>query len=216
MQRLAKQFLTTQEQQRITECVQQAERKTSGEIVPMVVSSSHSYPLADIIGGCFIAFPSSLLAAHLTGPYFWVGPDNMWIFLSFLIIFYPLAHLLVRRTSWLKQRFLLPQRVNQEVETAATAAFFTEQLYRTKAHNGVLLYISVFERRVCVLGDKGISDKIPQQSWQEIVQLVTNGIRQKRQTDAICDAIVRIGEILKDHFPAEADDKNELHNLIIR
>ena len=94
-------------------------------------------------------------------------------------------------------------------------AFFRQRLYRTEAQNGILLYISVFEHRVWILGDTGINDKIPQEQWQEIVDIVTNGIKKNRQAEAICEAITRIGTLLQEFFPYSEDDKDELHNLII-
>ena len=74
----------------------------------------------------------------------------------------------------------------------------------------------MFERRVWVLGDHGIDEKIDPQTWQEIVDLVSQGIKQGSPCRALCDGIERIGTILKNYFPIEADDKDELHNLIIR
>jgi putative membrane protein len=216
MKALAQSFLNQEEQQRITQCVHEAEKKTSGEIVPMVMSSSHDYPLASLTGASFIALPVSLLLTRLLGGLFWLGPDSMWLFLALFCALFTGAHLLISRLAPLKRLFLSPQRVEEEVKEAATTAFFTEELYRTKAENGILLYISVFERRVWVLADRGINDKIPQQQWQGIVDLVTAGIRDHRQCEAICEAIEQIGDILADFFPIEADDKDELHNLIIR
>ena len=73
----------------------------------------------------------------------------------------------------------------------------------------------MFERRVWVLGDHGIDEKIVPQTGQEIVDLVSQGIKQGSPCRALCDGIERIGTILKNYFPIEADDKDELHNLII-
>ena len=61
----------------------------------------------------------------------------------------------------------------------------------------------------------GINEKISQEQWQEIVDSVTSGIRKKRQAEAICEAVTRIGSILKECYPYEKDDRDELHNLII-
>lgn len=216
MKTLAQQFLTPEEQQRITQCVHGAEKQTSGEIVPMVSSESHTYPLSPIIGGTFFALPTALLAARIVGSSLWIGPDNMWLFLAcFIVIFLP-AFQLLKRLPWLKKFFLLPKRADKEVRDAALTAFYTENLYKTKAENGILLYISVFERRVWILADSGINERIPHDQWLELVDLVTDGIKANRQCDAICEAITRIGEILSAAFPIEQDDTNELHNLIIR
>lgn len=216
MQTRAELYLTPEEQKRINQCVHDAEKQTSGEIVPMIVSESHSYPLAPIIGATFITLPTSLLAARIIGSHLWIGPDNMWLFLvCFIGISVPAFHI-IKRVFWLKRLFLLPKRADEEVREAALSAFYTEKLYKTKAENGILLYISVFERRVWILADAGINQKISHDRWLEIVDLVTVGIRNHRQCNAICEAITRIGAILKDVFPIEQDDVNELHNLIIR
>lgn len=215
MTTLAQSFLTPAEQQKITRCVQDAEKQTSGEIVPMIVSESHRYPLAAVSGATFISLPTALLATRLLGNYFWIGPDNMWLFVICFILLYLVAHPLVSNVGWLKRRFLSPKRADEEVKAGAVQAFFRQRLYRTEAQNGILLYISVFEHRVWILGDTGINDKIPQEQWQEIVDIVTNGIKNNRQAEAICEAITRIGTLLQEFFPYSEDDKDELHNLII-
>ena len=216
MTTLAEQFLSPEEQQTVTEAVQAAEKKSSGEIVPMIVSESHSYPVAPIVGGVFFALPTALLSARLLGGLLWLGTDNMWLFLIFFTIYYGIAYISVKRIPRLKRLFFSPVRADLAVKEAAAAAFFSEALHDTRDANGILLYISVFEHRVWVLGDRGINDKIDPQTWQEIVDLVGRGIKQGNPCQAICAGIERIGGILEEHFPPRTDDKNELHNLIIR
>ena len=216
MKTLAQTFLSPEEQEKITRCVQEMERKTSGEIVPMVVSASHIYPLASVTGAVFLALPLALLATRLIGSTLWIGPDNMWLFIGCFSLLSTAGYHLVKRSLPLKRLFLASHRADEEVREAAATAFFTERLYRTKAKNGILLYISLLERRAWILADEGINARIPQDQWQDIVNRVTEGVRNKRQCDAICEAIERIGEMLQAHFPIAADDKDELHNLIIR
>ena len=216
MTTLAEQFLSAEERQTVTQAVQAAEKRTSGEIVAMIVSESHNYPVAPIVGGVFFALPSALLSARLFGGMFWLGTDNMWLFLIFFTVYYLIGNISVKRLPRLKRLFFSPLRADLAVKEAAAAAFFSEALHDTRDANGILLYISVFEHRVWVLGDRGIDYKIDPQVWQEIVDLVSRGIKQGRTCQAICDGIERIGAILEAHFPIKADDKNELHNLIIR
>ena len=216
MKTLAQQFLSVEEQKRITEAVQAAEKLTTGEIVPMVVSDSHTYPVAPIVGGVFFGLPLALLSARLFGAMLWLGSDNMWLFLAFFIVYYAFGYQAVKRLPGLKRYFFSSARADLAVQEGAAAAFFKESLHDTKAANGILLYISVFEQRVWVLGDRGINEKIEQQTWQEIVDLVTRGIKEGRRCKAICEAVERIGQVLQQHFPIEEGDKDELHNLIIR
>ena len=75
--------------------------------------------------------------------------------------------------------------------------------------------ISVFERRVWVLADRGINAKVAEGQWDEVVKMITDGIKQKRLADAICEAVEKIGALLRLHFPIKPDDTDELKNLII-
>ncbi len=216
MKTLAQKFLSEDEQRHINEAVQKAEKLTSGEIVPMVVSESHVYPVAPIVGGVFFGLPTALLSARLFGGLLWLGTDRMWLFLAFFVLYYFVAYQTVRRIPGLKRFFMSAQRADLAVQEGAAASFFNESLHDTRDANGILLYISVFEHRVWILGDRGINEKIDPQTWQEIVDLVTLGIKEGRACQAICQAIERIGEVLQEFFPIQPDDKNELHNLIIR
>lgn len=216
MEDLAKNFLNATEQQRVSEAVQQAERQTSGEIVPMVAGASHHYPMAAVTGAVFCALPMALAATALLGSYLWLGPQNMWLFVLFFGLFYLPMRFIIARSARLKRLFLTENQVTEEVEEAAITAFYHNKLHRTANENGVLIYVSVLERRVWILGDAGIDAKIPPQTWQEIIAELSAGIRQGKQAEALCSAINKVGLILKDHFPIGKDDRNELHNLIIR
>jgi putative membrane protein len=182
----------------------------------MIVSASHSYPIAPVTGGVFCALPMALLSARLFGAYLWLGTDSMWLFVAFFSVYYLVASQTVNRFPRLKRLFLSSQSAELAVQDAARSAFFAEALYRTRDANGILLFISVLEQRVWVLGDRGISQRIDQAAWQHIVDMVVRGIKKNRRCDAICEAISQIGSILEEHFPYKKDDTDELHNLIIR
>lgn len=216
METLAEKFLTQSERERVTEAVQAAERVTSGEIVPMVVSASHGYPLAGVLCSVSLATPLAILLTFIFGSFFWVGPQNMWLFLTCFAIGFVVIYRVSARSHKLKRYFLIEQEVEKEVQKAALAAFYEEQLYRTRDENGILIYISVFEQKVWILGDTNINAKIEQQVWDSVVEELTAGIKTGKQCKALCEAIVRIGSILQDHFPYQKDDIDELHNLIIR
>ncbi len=216
MQTLAQQFLTEGERQQISEATRLAEGRTSGEIVPMVVSESHEYPLAPVVGAAVIALPLSLLLTPYIAAPLWLGHQDMWIFLALFCLLTLPVHALVKRSNTCKRLFLSKNQVDEEVREAAVTAFFSEKLYKTKEENGILIFISVLERRVWILADSGINSRIRQEEWQELVSHITRGIREKRQCAAICEAIGRVGDILCEHFPINPTDHNELHNLIIR
>jgi len=215
MKDLAKTFLTDDERAQVTAAVKGAEKLTAGEIVVMIISSSYHYPMANIIGATIFGIPLALIFTTLTGEWLWIGGQNMWLFLGFLTVFFILFHEIVKRTLWLKRRFISEREFKEEVEEAAITHFFNQGLYRTRDESGVLVLISVFEHKVWVLADKGINAKVHEGQWDDIVKMIVDGIKQKRQTEAICKAVEKIGHLLKEHFPIKPDDTDELENVII-
>jgi putative membrane protein len=215
MENLAEKFLNDQDRERIKKAVEEAEKYTSGEIVPMVVSRSYHYPISDVIGGIIFALPLSLIMTFFMGGWLWIGHYNMWLFLGIITVLFILCQQTIKHADGLKRLFISDREIEEEVEEAAITGFFREGLYRTRDETGILIFISVFERRVWVLADRGINEKVKQGQWDEIVGMIIEGIKNNDQASAICEAIEEVGRILKEHFPIKADDRDELQNLII-
>jgi putative membrane protein len=215
MKNLAKNFLSENERQKIDAAVKAAEGRTSGEIVPMVISAAYHYPMADVIGAAALSIPLAIILTHVIGHWLWIGDRNLWLFLGVGAVLFLLFHTLVGRIPALKRCFVSQREMEEEVQEAAVTRFFGQGLYRTRDETGVLILISVFERKVWVLADRGINAKVKEGHWEEIVALITDGIRQHRPAEAICRAVESVGEILAVHFPVKADDTNELRNIIV-
>ncbi len=214
MKNLVNKFFTEADRAKITAAVHKSEKTTSGEIVPLVVTSSGRYPLADVIGALALSVPLALPAAYLLGPLIRMGRHDMWVFLGIETLLFLVWYLLVNNVLWFKRLFISRQEMLDEVRTAALAGFYEKGLHRTRDETGVLIYISIFERKVWVLGDRGIHEKVGDEAWNEIVSIITEGIKEGRQADALCRAVERAGEILRVHFPIKPGDKDELPNLI--
>jgi putative membrane protein len=215
MHRLAKNLLSEAEKKQVEAAVSAAEKKTSGEIAAIIVPASYGYPMADVIGAAAFALPISILLAVGIGGLFWIGTRDMYLFMGIFAVVFAGFRLGMKHLLWLKRWFISKQEIEEEVEEAAETAFYRNGLFRTRDETGVLIYISVFERKVWVLADRGINEKVPQDSWRGVVDMITTGICEKRPAEAICEAVKTIGEILAGHFPVKADDTNELKNLII-
>ncbi|ACN17435.1 conserved hypothetical protein [Desulforapulum autotrophicum HRM2] len=216
MKSLAQQFLSDQDRKKIIQTVKEAEQKTAGEIVPMVVSHSYTYPMADVICGVVFALPISLVLTHYIGGWLWIGDRNCLFFIGVFAVCFMAFHQACKNISWLKRQFISQREIQEEVEEAATTSFFREGLHRTRYGTGVLIFISVFERRVWVLGDQGINSKVSKDQWDKIIHIITRGIKYKNQAEAICHAVKEVGQLLQVNFPIRQDDQNELKNLIVK
>ncbi len=215
MKSLAEQFLSDTDRQRIETAVASAEQKTSGEVVCMIVSSSYTYPMAGVIGATAFSLPLALVLTHFLGAWMWIGTQNMWLFIGLFAVLLAVMVWILNRFSSLKRLFVSQREIDAEVEEAAISAFFNQGLYRTRDANGVLLFVSVFERKVWLLADKGIHEKVPAGQWENLVSHITGGIVEGHRVDAICSAITDIADLLAAHFPIRSDDTDELKNLII-
>ena len=84
----------------------------------------------------------------------------------------------------------------------------------TKARNGVLIYIAPDRKEFAILGDKGINDLVPKDFWKMERDILLSHFKRGLLKEGICLVIQQIGEKLKNYFPYESDDRNELPDEI--
>jgi putative membrane protein len=206
---LAEEFFSADEKERVREAVAQAESHSSGEIATMVVWASDRYREAEALGALLVAALIAVVAAvalrHVT----------IWSYIPLVCLLYFPALLLFRRFPRLKLSFAGARRVAEAVGERALVAFYQQGLYRTKDETGILIFISLLERKVWILGDRGINRKIPPGQWKSLVDELTRGLRQGTAADSLCLVISRCGDELARHFPRLSDDQNELPDEII-
>ena len=201
-------FFTEAEQDRIQQSVLAAEAKTAGEIVPMIVTSSARYTEIELLGlvtGLFLG---------VVAEWFWSDPWGS-EYLNLWPIFGALAGFLIAKIPLVKRLATPRSRQVEAVHRLALASFSEHGLHYTREHTGILILVSLLEHRVEVLADRGINAKVERDTWQEIVGILTMGIKSGKAADAFCKAIEHCGEILATHFPRAEDDKNELPNRLV-
>ena len=204
----AERFFTPAEQERIRQAVVAAESKTAGEIVPMIVTSSARYTEIELFGVIAGLFLGMLLGWLWHDP--WESYHlNLWPVIGATIGF------LVARIPAIKRRLVSNTRIAEAVNDRCLAAFTEHGLHYTLNHTGILILVSLLEHRVEVLADRGINGKVPPGTWNEIVGILTAGLKSGRACEAFCAAVERCGAILATHFPRQADDRDELPNKLV-
>jgi len=83
-------------------------------------------------------------------------------------------------------------------------------MHATAARNGVLIYVAVADRKLAVIGDQAIHERVGEPYWQEIVAAMLGHLREARPRDGLIEAVRGVGEALRSHFPRGRDDRNEL------
>lgn len=167
----ADQLFTQEQKRRIVEATRQAESRTTGEIVILVVNHSGRHRAVEVVGAIGLCTVVSLLVAAS------VSHVSFWHCLVLSAVFFPISFLFFARMQPDTLGLVPQQRIEKAVRDGALRAFHEHGLHRTKGQTGVLFYISLIERRVVVLADKGIHEKITQQVLERYACDVAAGIK---------------------------------------
>ncbi len=241
----SKYFFTESEKKKIEEAIRDVEKHSSGEIVVKVVNESEKYKESIIFGAILFSIISSVLIQFLIPDIIWfflnifkTSPDILYkklislpfqlkdefryiamygilIFIPLTVIFYIIFIIILTKIKFLKRIFLTNKQVEYEVRERALTSFFEHKLYNTRDGTGILILLSLLEKRVFVLADKGIYDKIKQETLDNYAKIIAEGIKEKCASESLIKTITDAGKILKEFFPVKKDDTNELSNKVI-
>lgn len=102
----------------------------------------------------------------------------------------------------------------EDVLDRAAFIFKELEMHKTELRNGVLFYLSVEDHKLAILGDSGINSQVPKNFWLEIKDFLISEFRNGRYTEGLSEGILKAGIQLKQHFPYQKGDVNELSNEI--
>ena len=194
---------------RITAAIHAAEKSTSGEFVAVVARASNHYVFLPLLWSAIAAllFPGACLLAGL--PIRWVHLYQIqlliFIVLTVLLLSFPKLHLM-----------LVPRRVKHaHAGRLAKAQFYIQGVQLTPHHSGVLFFVSLAERYVEIVADKGIHEKIGEAHWKDIIDKFVAQVRRARVADGFVDAIGACGAAMATHYPPDPHDVSELSDGLI-
>ncbi len=196
---------------RIQAAVVEAEGKTSGEIVPYVVERSDAYEVAEWRGGALLGCTVAVLFAGLhTLTDVWL-PVNIAGLIAFVIGAFVLGMIAVRFMPPLTRLLSGKAHMAHHVSRRAAEAFIAEEVFRTRERTGILLFVSLLERTVLVVGDAGINARVQKADWDGIVAMVVQGLKAGTPAEGMIRAIGACGALLEHQGVARrADDTDEL------
>jgi putative membrane protein len=208
-------LFSEQDKKRIADAVKDAEQRTAGEIVPFVVGRSDSYPEAWLRAGSLFGFLALFILALID-----MGTD-LWLPFGYaesgmlVIVAFGLGSLLTVLIPAFKRLFIPGGMMQQRVDERAALAFVDEEVFGTRERTGILIFISLFEHRVCILGDTGINSQVGQEEWDGIVRIIVDAIHNGAAAEGMLEAIWKCGELLERRgVEIRPDDTNELDNRV--
>lgn len=101
-----------------------------------------------------------------------------------------------------------------DVLDRAATVFKTLSMHKTKERNGVLFYLSVNDKKFAIIGDVGINAVVPPDFWDSTKELLISHFKKGEFTEGLLAGIELAGKHLKQYFPHQQDDVNELSDDI--
>ncbi|MEN9523297.1 MAG: hypothetical protein RL065_1674 [Bacteroidota bacterium] len=97
----------------------------------------------------------------------------------------------------------------------ATECFFKFNMQNTQLKNGVLIYIAIKDKKFAIIGDSGINEMVSDNFWDSEKECMKSYFKNGKIIEGIEASILKVGEQLKQFFPHQSNDTNELNDDII-
>ena len=101
-----------------------------------------------------------------------------------------------------------------QIMDRAKEVFRVLKMENTKEENGVLIYVAVNDKKFAIYGDRGIDKVVADGFWDSTRNAIQMHFKKRNFKQGIIDGILEAGQELKNHFPWQHDDKNELNDEI--
>ena len=200
-------FLSPIEKEKIKQAIQQAEVKTSGEIVTVIAKASSRYTYIAWCWALLIGLVGAQLPFIVLGYYFPFFIAEQWHFFVdgqwHLIRQLSLAMLLMLlfRITPIKMAFVRKKLKARKTSRYALEHFYRHGLHHTPERNGILIFVSLAEHKVHILADTGIDQKCGKGYWESEIQEFTQRLKEGRVCDGFVTMIEHCGKTLQEHFP---------------
>lgn len=219
--------LTQEQQDLVTAAVTAAEARSDGEIVTIIAEKSDAYHdvglhyavlimlLVPVVWGLL---PKSIVDWGLGLVFGWNHEVTRGELMTILFVKLAGTFLVVRYAlAWMPLRMALTPRAtkHRRVRRRALEYFRVAADRRTIGRTGVLLYLSLLERRAEIVADEAINSKVAPEVWGEAMAALITEVKAGRPGEGMAKAVQMIGDVLAEHFPRSSSDTNELPDRLI-
>ena len=219
--------LTDADRQKVAAAIAAAEANSSGEIVAVATPISDAYhdvalhwalvPLFAVLA--WAAWRPTALAWWYDFLFGGWSPDPTQSQLLTLLMFFAALKFTVALLilKWMPLRLLLTPAAtkHRRVRRRAIAIFQAAAAGRTGGKTGILIYLSLAERRAEIIAEEAILKVTDDHTWGEAMTALITDVREGRVGDGIAAAVERVGVVLSEHFPRSAADSNEIPDKLI-
>jgi putative membrane protein len=190
-------FLTRAEADAIDARTAGVEARTGAQVVTAVIGKADSYVelpwKAFALGAALAAF--ALVLADAARPD-WVTAHTALLHAVAILGAGAASALVCVFAPPFARLFLRPTRRDLEVRQYAQSLFLTRELFRTRGRTGILVLVSLFERKVEILPDVGLHERVGASDWDRVIGSMAPLLRAGRPAEALQAGLAAIEELL--------------------
>lgn len=188
----------------LTEAVRELELRSCAEVVVEVRSRSGSYAHADARFASLVALIALIVLLFSPWPFspVWVVGD--------VVIAWVIGLIAASKSDPLRRVMTTERERTAQVHATASAVFHDRGVANTSAETGVLVFLSVLERRVEIVADRGVLTSVPAEEWTQVVSAARV---PGATTSTLLEAVRALTPVLECHLPVREGDVDELCNV---
>jgi putative membrane protein len=223
----SKTAMSPADHEEVSAAVAAAEARTAGEIVTLIAPCSDTY--RDVTLHYALLAMLAVPAALALAPQSWIdwasglllGWNELWsrgglmLALAILLALFFLAGRLLFSWRPLLSALTPGATKSRRVRRRAIAHFRSACEGRTTGRTGILIYLSLLERRAEIVADRAINDKVDGAVWGEAMAALLEEVRAGRTGRGMARAVEQVGNVLAEHLPRGQGDTNELPDRLI-
>jgi putative membrane protein len=192
-----------------------AEKRTKAQIVLATAKRCDSYAelpwkafaLGSTIAGLLVVARDLLLPG-------WISNTSILISVAAMLAAGAVLALLAILVPGFARALLAEHRAEVEVQQYAESLFLSREIFATRARTGILLLVSLFERRVVIIPDKGLRSRLPADALPNIIAQVSRTLAQREVRRALEAGLEELVKVLEPSAP-EGLPQDELSNEIV-
>ncbi len=219
--------MTDPDRERVGVAVAAAESQSAGEIVTILAERSDDYGDVALVWAAaagllallaLVLLPDFYLALYerLTGGWVHQWTPRAVFGVAALVVALKFAGMWLVMLWRPLRMALTPGTIrSRRVRARAITCFKVGAERRTHGRTGILIYLSLAERRAEIVADAAIAAQVAPEVWGDAMAAMLAELKQDHLADGLIAAVASVGAVLAQHFPRTQDDHNELPDRLI-
>lgn len=186
----------------LTDAVRQLEKSSCAEVVVEVRARSGSYAHADARFAAALAFVALLVVIFSPWPF-----SHLAVVVD-VIVAYAIGIFVAKRSNVLRRTFTTRKERDTRVRLVAASLFYERGVANTREEAGLLLYLSLLEKRMEIIADRGVLKAVPSLDWNAMISTIQK--REAATPATLIDTMHTLEPMLACHLPSRGENPDEL------